>query len=311
MRFPGAVKQTEMVLHFLFCVLMLLVYNFVVSACKIQFEELSPSSVVIVLQYNDHLSTDVLGCRLWHRTCDMKDYPERPSFIVFKPEKRFKVTNLQPSTEYSCKVSLISSSGVLGVWEAKWVTPAMSESCNATLHNQHEKEENMEFVQNHSQAESTNSSDMKLASKDHPAKLRLLDGINRKKTKGSHLLTSLMITSSVSPWTPCTSDKTLRTVPSLGGCGKRSDESDYEYSVRVIKWLENGGHIDEDFRVKFLTWFSLKATKQERRVVNVFVDTFVDDPPSLAGQLTDTFLDKICCDQKPISRHGFCSSLQH
>lgn len=264
---------------------------------------------MIVLQYEDHLLNDVLGCRLWHRKCDMRDYPEQPSFIVFKPEKRFKLTNLHPSTEYSCKVSLIGSRGVLGVWEAKWVTPALSESSDAALRNQHEKEENMAFGQNHSQAESTNSSDNKLASKNHPAKLQLLDGITKRKIKGSHMPPSLTITPSVSPLTPCKSDR-MRKVP-CPVSGKRSEESDYEYSVRVIKWLENEGHINADFRVKFLTWFSLKATKQERRVVSVFVDTFVDDPPSLAGQLTHTFLDKIGCEQKPISRYGFCTSLRH
>lgn len=237
----------------------------------------------------------------------MKDYPEQPTVIVFKPEKRFKIMDLHPSTEYSFKVSLISSRGILGDWEAKWVTPALLESSDATL-SKHEKEEHMVFAQNLSQAESTNSSDIKLASKDHPAKLRSLDGINKKKkSKGSCLLPSLMMTSSVSPLTPCKSD-TVWKVPSPG-CAKRSEESDYEYSVRVVKWLEIEGHIEEDFRVKFLTWFSLKATKQERRVVGVFVDTFIDDPPSLAGQLIHTFLDKICCEQKPSPQHGLCTCL--
>jgi hypothetical protein len=94
-------------------------------------------------------------------------------------------------------------------------------------------------------------------------------------------------------------------------CKKRVDESAYEYSVRVVKWLELRGHIAEDFRVKFLTWFSLKATLQDRRVVNVFVDALIDDPRSLAEQLIDTFMDKICCDKKPVPWHGFCTKLWH
>lgn len=265
--------------------------------------------MTIVLHYEeDNLLNEVSGCRLWHRTFDLKDYPEQPTIIVLKPEKRFEIKDLHPSTEYICKVSLITSTGNLGDWEAKWVTPALRECSDATLP-KHEKEESMVIAQNHSQAESTNSSDIKLASEEHPAKIRLLDGINKKKKgKESNLLPSLMITSSVSPLTPCKSD-IMRKVPSPGWA-KQLEESDYEYSVRVVKWLEIEGHLDEDFRVKFLTWFSLKATKQERRVVTVFVDTFIDDPPSLAGQLTHTFLDKICCEQKPSSRHGFCTCLQ-
>ncbi|CAK7347267.1 unnamed protein product [Dovyalis caffra] len=107
---------------------------------------------------------------------------------------------------------------------------------------------------------------------------------------------------SLSPSTPCKSNGMQEVLSS--DCKKRIDESAYEYSVRVVKWLEFRGHIDEDFRVKFLTWFSLKATMQDRRVVNVFVDALIDDPRSLAEQLIDTFMDKICYDQKLVPRHG-------
>ncbi|KAL5559962.1 hypothetical protein UlMin_036173 [Ulmus minor] len=274
------------------------------ATCKIRFEESSPTSVMIVLEY-EHILNEVLGCKLWQRKGDMKDYPEQPSFFVLRPEKRFKIMDLQPSTEYFCKVSLINSSGILGVWEAKWVAPALCGSSDAILH-KHVEEESKMFAQNQSRAESTNSSDIKLDSKDHPAKLRSSDGINKKKkSKMSYLLHSTN-PSSVSPLTPSKSDEARR-IPS-STCEKRSEESDYEFSVRVIKWLENEGHMDEDFRVKFLTWFSLKANKQERRVVSVFVNTFVDDPPSLAGQLIHTFADKICCDKKSSLKLGFCTN---
>ncbi|ERN03921.1 hypothetical protein AMTR_s00078p00194580 [Amborella trichopoda] len=85
------------------------------------------------------------------------------------------------------------------------------------------------------------------------------------------------------------------------------DES-YEYCVKIIRWLECEGHIERDFRMKFLTWFSLRSTAQERRVVNTFIQTLVDDPGSLAGQLMDSFLD-IVSSKRP--RNGFCSKLWH
>lgn len=114
---------------------------------------------------------------------------------------------------------------------------------------------------------------------------------------------------SFSPSTPRKSNG-MQEVSDLD-CKKQVDESAYEYSVRIVKWLELRGHIAEDFRVKFLTWFSLKATMQDRRVVNVFVDALIDDPRSLAEQLIDTFMDKICCYQKPVPWQGFCTKLWH
>ncbi|PKA65430.1 Protein vernalization insensitive 3 [Apostasia shenzhenica] len=89
-------------------------------------------------------------------------------------------------------------------------------------------------------------------------------------------------------------------------------EEDYEYCVKVIRWLECRGHMESSFRVKFLTWLSLRATPQERRVVSVFIDTLVDDPGSLAGQLVDSFSDAIC-SKKPITglNNSFFMRLQH
>uniref|UniRef100_A0A1D1YIM4 Protein VERNALIZATION INSENSITIVE 3 n=2 Tax=Anthurium amnicola TaxID=1678845 RepID=A0A1D1YIM4_9ARAE len=89
-------------------------------------------------------------------------------------------------------------------------------------------------------------------------------------------------------------------------------EGDYEYCVKVVRWLECEGHIETNFRVKFLTWFSLRATPQERRVVSVFVDTMIDDPHSLAGQLIDTFSEAICKKLPfPSLPSGFCTKLWH
>jgi hypothetical protein len=76
--------------------------------------------------------------------------------------------------------------------------------------------------------------------------------------------------------------------PDLSG----SLENNYEYCVKIIRWLERDCHIQKDFHQKFLTWFSLRATSQEWRIVRVFVDTMSDDLASLVGQLDDTFSDR-------------------
>lgn len=90
--------------------------------------------------------------------------------------------------------------------------------------------------------------------------------------------------------------------------GSSSLDENFEYCVKIIRWLECEGHITQEFRLKLLTWFSLRSTEQERRVVNTFIQTMIDDPSSLAGQLVDSFSD-IISSKRP--RNGFCSKLWH
>ncbi|XP_048320875.2 VIN3-like protein 1 [Ziziphus jujuba] len=85
-------------------------------------------------------------------------------------------------------------------------------------------------------------------------------------------------------------------------------DENFEYCVKIIRWLECEGHITQEFRLKLLTWFSLRSTEQERRVVNTFIQTMIDDPSSLAGQLVDSFSDIISSKRL---RNGFCSKLWH
>ena len=79
------------------------------------------------------------------------------------------------------------------------------------------------------------------------------------------------------------------------------DSNAYVFCVKVIWWLECEGHIEANFRMKFLTWLSLRATQQEKRIVSVFVDTLIDDPASLAGQLIDTFSEAIYSKRPPVA----------
>lgn len=90
--------------------------------------------------------------------------------------------------------------------------------------------------------------------------------------------------------------------------GTCSLDENFEYCVKTIRNLECEGHITQEFRLKLLTWFSLRSTEQERRVVNTFIQAMNDDPSSLAGQLVDSFSD-IISSKRP--RNGFCSKLWH
>lgn len=82
-------------------------------------------------------------------------------------------------------------------------------------------------------------------------------------------------------------------------------DQNFEYCVKTIRRLERDGLIDREFRLKFLTWFSLRSTEQERRVVSTFVQTMSDDLSSLAGQLVDSFSEIVSTKKQRI---GFCSS---
>ncbi|XP_039005029.1 VIN3-like protein 2 isoform X2 [Hibiscus syriacus] len=88
-------------------------------------------------------------------------------------------------------------------------------------------------------------------------------------------------------------------------------EMDFEHCVKVIRWLECKGHIEKNFRQKFLTWYSLRATPQEVRIVKVFVDILNADPASLAEQLVDTFSDCISSKQTSTVPAGLCMKLWH
>ncbi|XP_068652106.1 VIN3-like protein 1 isoform X2 [Aristolochia californica] len=106
----------------------------------------------------------------------------------------------------------------------------------------------------------------------------------------------------------CDGDSTLINWPALFMGGPNRLDGNYEHCVKTIRWLERGAHIDKEFRERFFTWFSLRATEQERRVVNTFIRTLEDDPSSLADQLLDSF-EEIISSKRP--RNGFCSKLWH
>lgn len=90
-----------------------------------------------------------------------------------------------------------------------------------------------------------------------------------------------------------------------------TSDRDLEYYVKLIRCLECEGHIEKNFRQKFLTWYSLRATPQEVRIVKVFVDTFLGDPACLAEQLVDTFSECISSKRSSVVPAGFCMKLWH
>ncbi|KAL3371673.1 hypothetical protein AABB24_008290 [Solanum stoloniferum] len=272
-------------------------------SCRIHFEEQSPSKVTIVFEYDDCMLKELMGFKLWYRKSTTNKYPDEATFIALSPVKRFKLDGLDPLTQYFCKVSFFNKAATLGVQEVNWVTPAVQTSYKSGS-------DNATIDSTLMHAESMSSTDHKLTTYDpKPCSLNDIESQANafpiSPLPKMHIpLPSLL---SSAPATPCQTNASKEV--QLSGIGQVK-VSDYEYSVGIIKELEHEGLIETDFRVKFLTWFSLKATTQERKVVRVFIDTFVDDHSSLAGQLMDTFMDEICREQK-VDLHAIYSKFWH
>ncbi|XP_020597586.1 VIN3-like protein 2 isoform X2 [Phalaenopsis equestris] len=281
----------------------------------IRFEDLSPTTIIVSLHSIDEVfEENIIGCKLWHRCSKALDYPEEPTCIILRPEKRIMISGLCPSTEYFFRAAPFSSTKEFGRWESKCSTQNPSGNSgrvpdlnrvSSFPKKEHETAEQPIIIQTDSQKGSTNSSDDHLATKVHKH-----DSDNNE----SHVVPSnlepcaFVSSNSVPAETPSKPNRVIGAPSSANK--KESVERDYEYCVKVIRWLECEGHMEKEFRVKFLTWFSLKATQQERRVVSTFIHVLIDEPASLVAQLADAFMDGICSKQ-PAVQSGFFSRLWH
>ncbi|XP_020250135.1 VIN3-like protein 2 [Asparagus officinalis] len=249
---------------------------------KIQFEDISPTSVTVSLQSKDEAFEDtIIGCSLWHRSSHSLVYPREPTFIILRPETEFKVSGLSPSTEYYFKASPFSSTKELGKWEVHCITRNLNYISKSPKVEQ-ELIDQPAIVEADSQRGSTNTSDNN-------------QGPNHKNAPTD---------------TPSNPSRPNNTLPDSGNKAS-TEERQYEYCVKVIRWLECEGYMEKEFRVKLLTWFSLKATPQERRVVSAFIDVLIDEPESLVAQLADAFMDGICNNKKQVVRKVFCTRMWH
>ncbi|KAF5739788.1 VIN3-like protein 2 [Tripterygium wilfordii] len=152
------------------------------STCQIKFEESSPTSVVLVLDCTVDQHRDFYACKLWHRKSNEKVYPQKPT-----------------------------STGIVGVWEAKWVTPTSSDTCVPALC-EREREENIADAETHPKIQSINSAVIRLTSGDHQGRHQSVK-VTKKNYNGRLYSTPplsesnpSMISQSISPSTPCKSN---------------------------------------------------------------------------------------------------------
>lgn len=289
--------------------------NSLPDTCRFLFEEVTSSSLVIVL--NDLCASShgtIRGFKLWY--CPSKEDKEQsfstePTLIISTSQTRILISNLQPSTEYLFQIISFTDYGNLGRSEAKCFTKSIEivDSEITTIDDE-------KFDLNVASMPDLNAELIPLRDEDDECTLERVVEADEKSSRSSDTQTYKtrrgreVESRKQKPSCKTEAHDCISTLINgshqMGG----SDHLDgnYEYCVKIIRWLECGGHIKQEFRMKFLTWFSLRSTEQERRVVNTFIQTLIDDPSCLAGQLVDSFSDIVTCKR---ARYGLCTKLWH
>lgn len=342
------------------------------AACKFIFEEVTASSVVLVLiELSTAVSNDIIGFKLWYSKTTEPTHSKDPVKTFPRSQRRILISNLQPCTEYLFRVVSYTELGDLGHSEAKCFTGSVEiihKNPNAVTVPHNEGTSGAKDVESDSgfkvrelgkilrlawaqerghldsvsgaalngvsrtiKLETPKADELQSSSHELDLNVATVPDLNeeiavpidsfRDEDNGSgesenwaHHRSNGEVSrkrpASINEEThDC--DSTLINGSPLGarkeGPGGSLDEN-FEYCVKIIRWLECQGYIKQEFRLKLLTWFSLRSTEQERRVVNTFIQTLIDDPCSLAGQLVDSFGDIINI-KRP--RNGFCSKLWH
>ncbi|KAJ0524899.1 putative chromatin regulator PHD family [Helianthus annuus] len=281
----------------------------------IKFENVYPTSISVILDSQDQPFTDNIRTHryiMWHRKAEDTDYPTKPTCSLFaQTGTKFLLSGLTPSTHYILKVVHFESTSELESKEITFHTSNDNEKSpptdSSTLSNPSSVDDEHNNIVN------------KQKDKEQAAKTSKDDENNDKDFNPFTPSTFAKL-----PMTPCKSEsvkdsilarktRTKASKPNLDNGSEDeqdgSDGQDFGYYVKVIRGLECEGHIDTGFRKKFLTWYSLRASQQEVRIVKVFVDTLVEDPASLAGQLVDTFSQVITSNT--CSSTGLCLKLFH
>ncbi|GJX82053.1 VIN3-like protein 2 [Tanacetum coccineum] len=291
----------------------------------VKFGNICPTSISVILGSGDQSFNDnnlkTHRYIMWHRRAEDTDYPTKPTCTLFAPSStKFLLAGLTPSTQYVIKVVHFESTRELDSKEISFQTSDDNEKSPPT---------NSSSLSDPSSVEDENNNIVNnQKDKEVGVNIDELDIIKKssRNDEGSEKdFDPFAPTNSVKlPITPCKTEslrdanvtRKARTKASKKILNSRSDEEldesndrDFGYYVKVIRLLECKGHIDTGFRKKFLTWYSLRASDQEVRIVKVFVDNFMEDPASLAGQLVDTFSEVVT--NKSCSSKGLCLKLFH
>ncbi|KAF8084811.1 hypothetical protein N665_0699s0024 [Sinapis alba] len=295
---------------------------------KIRFEDVNATSLTVILASNEVTSpANIVHYSIWHRKATEKDYLEKSTCTLFTPNARFLVSGLAPASEYCFKVVSYSGTREFGVDEINVLT------CSP------EEEERSESPLTNCSTLSSNPSSVEaervvLLDEEEEEEEAVPDK-NRETlvpvTTTTNLASNRNSSDASLPITPFRSDQTKnrqgrngKLVKENGNNGDHHSanggtESGLEHCVKIIRQLECSGHVEKEFRQKFLTWYGLRATPQEIRVVKIFIDTFTDDPVALAEQLVHSFSDRVSSSKRSavgggasaVVQSGLCMKLWH
>nr|KYP61597.1 Protein VERNALIZATION INSENSITIVE 3 [Cajanus cajan] len=313
------------------------------AACKFIFEEVTTSSVkIILIEMSNTCFEEIKGYKLWYYK-SREELPTKDPVSLFpKYQRRILISNLKPCTQYTFRIISYTDTCDLGHSEAKCFTksieiiknnpssipeaqlPSVSRGLDLNVVSVPDLNEELTPPFEYSRDEDNGCSLLQAVEADDDAASHDLEknGLARSHGSGDSQTWAHGPAGEVSAVDSridmCRRKRIASTIEETHDCdstlingsplrisdGSCTLDENFEYCVKVIRWLECEGHIKQEFRLKLLTWFSLRATEQERRVVNTFIQTLIDDPSSLAGQLVDSFSDIISNKRQ---RNGFCS----
>ncbi|KAJ0251729.1 VIN3-like protein 2 [Hirschfeldia incana] len=292
----------------------------------IRFEDVNATSLTVILASNEVVTSpsNIVHYSVWHRKVTEKEYQEKSTCTLFTPNARFVVSGLAPASEYCFKVVSYTGTRELGVDEISVLTRSP------------EEEERSESPLTNCSTLSSNPSSVeaeRVVLLDEEEEEEEEEAVPDKNGEALVPVTKTRNSSDASlPITPFRSDETKNRQGRNGKSVKENgntngdhhsanggSESGLEHCVKIIRQLECSGHIEKEFRQKFLTWYGLRATPQEIRVVKIFIDTFADDPVALAEQLVHSFSDRLLSKRSAVGgggasavvQSGFCMKLWH
>ncbi|KAJ0263022.1 Oberon [Hirschfeldia incana] len=320
------------------------------APAKIRFEDVNATSLTVVLASNEVASpANIVHYSIWHRRVTEKDCQEKSTCTLFTPNARFVVSGLAPASEYCFKVVSYSGTREVGVDEINVLTRGPEEvversespltNCSTLSSNpcsveaesnngyiaplnllQNNNKQDSNVLETEKNVEGSVLLDEEEAVPDTPVPVTTTNLVSNRNSSDASL-----------PITPFRSDQTknrqVRNGKSVKENGNNNgdhhsanggSESGFKHCVSVIRQLESLGHIEKEFRQKFLTWYGLRATQQEIKVVKIFIDTFSDDPVDLAEQLVHTFNDHVLAKRSAVGggasavvKSRFCMKLWH
>ncbi|XP_010443424.1 PREDICTED: protein VERNALIZATION INSENSITIVE 3 [Camelina sativa] len=301
-------------------------------------EEIQAKSVTVRLDSEEpssSLQNRITGFKMFCRKSkDEESSSSQVNSVVYLPETRSTIHGLEPETEFCLRVVSFNEEGELDESELRFSTlkddgneagarqSPLTNSSSGLCSNPSLPEDESNNVCKSCSKENGNKDNVEHYSVGEvESELEAERPVKRKANK---------IDGRDSLMTPCKRD----TFKGKQGVNKRSKSrtvsvnekpefhkaangvrgKDLGHIVKTVRCLEEEGHIDKSFRERFLTWYSLRATDREVRVVKIFVETFMEDLSSLGQQLVDTFSERILSKNSSMPglvTAGICLKLWH